>query len=74
MFPRNLSEEFLAMPFVSGPEGVVFREDKPALLRFYLGLAEDFLSEDSTEPQVDFHVHSEITSPAILMQCIKDTC
>ncbi|CAM9472731.1 unnamed protein product [Ectocarpus fasciculatus] len=35
------TEEFLAMTFVHGPEGVTFPEDKPAKLRFFLGYVDE---------------------------------
>eukprot|EP00752_Nemacystus_decipiens_P006258 g5643.t1 len=35
------AEEFLAMTFVHGPEGVAFPDDKPAKLRFFLGYVDD---------------------------------
>ncbi|CBN78661.1 conserved unknown protein [Ectocarpus siliculosus] len=35
------TEEFLAMNFVHGPEGVTFPEDKPAKLRFFLGYVDE---------------------------------
>lgn len=34
-------EEFLAMTFVHGPEGVTFPDDKPAKLRFFLGYVDN---------------------------------
>lgn len=35
------TDEFLAMTFVHGPEGVAFPDDKPAKLRFFLGYVDN---------------------------------
>ncbi|CAN0359791.1 unnamed protein product [Ectocarpus sp. 6 AP-2014] len=40
-FDDTSTEEYLAMTFVHGPEGVTFSEDKPAKLRFFLGCVDD---------------------------------
>lgn len=42
-------EEFLAMTFVAGPEEAMFRDDKPAKLRFFMGYADEFSREYGTE-------------------------
>ena len=45
-------EEFLAMTFVNGPEGVTFPNDKPAKLRFFLGYVDNVAvtGEDDADP------------------------
>ena len=46
------TEEYLAMTFVHGPEGVAFPADGPAKLRFFLGYVDDVV-EDGVD-QVSF--------------------
>ncbi|CAN0237418.1 unnamed protein product [Scytosiphon promiscuus] len=45
------TDEFLAMTFVHGPEGVTFPDDKPARLRFFLGYVDELAAgrEDGSE-------------------------
>ncbi|CAM9423661.1 unnamed protein product [Ectocarpus fasciculatus] len=46
------TEEFLAMTFVHGPEGVTFPENKPAKLRFFLGYVDESTSAGERLDQV----------------------
>ena len=48
------TEEFLAMTFVHGPEGVTFSSEKPAKLRFCLGCVDDLAPAEGGANQVNF--------------------
>eukprot|EP00752_Nemacystus_decipiens_P002890 g2689.t1 len=49
----GLTEEFLAMTFVRGPEEAVFQDDQPAKLRFFVGYSDEFTREHGTEEAVE---------------------
>lgn len=68
-FPRQMpgssdevAEEILAMPFVRGPDGVKFKADKPAKLRFFLGHVNDFAPtpEDYQEASDKYPFHTQM--------------
>lgn len=57
------AEEFMAMTFVHGPEEAIFRDDRPARLRFFMGFADEFAcSETPDEARI------ETTSPPQLFE------
>eukprot|EP00752_Nemacystus_decipiens_P015533 g13859.t2 len=45
------AEEFLAMTFVNGPEGLSFTDNKPAKLRFFLGCVDDVEPDEDGSDQ-----------------------
>lgn len=53
-FDDTSTEEFLAMTFVHGPEGVTFSEDKPAKIRFFLGCVDDLAPTGDGADQASF--------------------
>lgn len=57
-YDADSTEEFLAMTFVNGPEGVTFEYNKPAKLRFFLGYVDDVLPGEGGSDQVTSLVHA----------------
>lgn len=54
------------MTSIHGPEGAVFRDDKPAKLRFFVGFADEFVHNDGSN-QVRFDALVEAS--AVIRKC-----
>ena len=68
------TDEFLAMTFVHGPAGVMFSDEKPAKLRFFLGCVDDLVPADDGAGQASLSLVMLHFNRALFLCIVHSWC